>query len=703
MKRAMPKLARRPRLARSPGLAQGGLAQHIGSLLLLCCTTLALANLPSSDLPLGWLLAFTLPGAVLGLLRKRANGPWDRALLAVMLQAAACYVALKTEGPMTRPAALACTILPALAFVTSRRAESDGALGLFLSFCVLLVGIILDGIHLPLVAAYVAAASLSLGNAAYVTARAVGKPPVPAPSERLQTGDLLVSSGAITVACLIAAFAIERALSLLPSPSGPRSAPVVSSGESPHASRTVGLADSFVLSGGQSALSDLRGERLLRVRAKDGSPVPADLYLRSGFFTVPGLDRWQLGSLVRTQAPEARSLLLRQPLPQVPIERLEVERFAPARNFVFVPPDTCEVAGLEDLIVDVERGWLRQQEGARQDVYEVSWQRLDGLPTGPIDAGAASQGLSALPDGFERKPFEELLAAWQVGAEPRQAMEGIAAGLRRHCRYDLVKPTGPYPTAMQNFLFAPGERRGYCMHFASAAALMLRVRGIPCRIGVGLYAGGVDRNEAGARSYGSRHAHAWVEVPFRRGWMVFDPTPPAERGRDSPAAVDIPADSEVASASEADEGDPLAFVGDLLTQPWLLALALLVALLWSLWPAGAPRPDRNITPPAARPARRLLGRLLRALADAGHLRTRSQTLESFARELRKRDRLLPEVDAAFSTYQEVRFGGRAFDAEHERVMLQGLEAASRLQRLMAPAPHPFPTAARAASRGHDRA
>lgn len=696
MNRALPKLAPLARRAQSPGPAQGGLAQHIGSLLLLCCTTLALANLPSRDLPLGWLLAFTLPGAVLGLLRNRTNGPWDRALLAVMLQAAACYVALKTDGPMTRPAALACTILPPLAFVTSRRAESDGALGLFLSFCVLLVGIILDGIHLPLVAAYVAAASLSLGNAAYVAARAVSKP-VPAPSQRPQTGDLLVSSGVVTVACLIAAFAIERALSLLPSPSGPRSAPVVSSGESPHASRTVGLADSFVLGGGQSILPELRGERILLVRAKDGSPVPADLYLRSGFFTVPGLDRWQLGSLDRTLAPRAPKVL-RRPLPQVPVERLEVERFAPARNFVFVPPDTCEVGELEGLIVDVERGWLRQQEGARQHVYEVSWQRLDGLPTGPIDAGASSQGLLALPDGFERTPFEELLASWQVGAEPRQAMEGIAAGLRRHCRYDLVKPSGPYPMAMQNFLFAPGERRGYCMHFASAAALMLRVRGIPCRIGIGLYAGEVDRNEAGARSYGSRHAHAWVEVPFRRGWMVFDPTPPAERGRHSPPDVDIPADREVASASAAGESDPLAFVGDLLTQPWLLALALLLALLWSLWPAGAPRPDRAVTPPAARPARRLLGRLLRALADAGHLRTRSQTLESFARELRQLDRLLPEVNAAFIAYQEVRFGGRAFDAECERAMVLGVDAAQRLRSMTA-----RPTAPRAASRGHDRA
>jgi hypothetical protein len=130
----------------------------------------------------------------------------------------------------------------------------------------------------------------------------------------------------------------------------------------------------------------------------------------------------------------------------------------------------------------------------------------------------------------------------------------------------------------------------------------------------------------------------------------------------------------------------------------LLALALLTALLWALWPAGAPRPDRAVTPLAAKPARRLLARMLKALAHAGHVRTRSQTIESFARELRKLDRLLPEVDKALLTYQEVRFGGRSFDAAREKLMLLGVDAALRLQPMTARA-----TAPRAASPDRDRA
>jgi hypothetical protein len=62
--------------------------------LLFGCTLLAVCNLPADDLPPGWLLAFLLPGAVLGRWRDRLQRPWLRALVAVLLQAGACWLAL---------------------------------------------------------------------------------------------------------------------------------------------------------------------------------------------------------------------------------------------------------------------------------------------------------------------------------------------------------------------------------------------------------------------------------------------------------------------------------------------------------------------------------------------------------------------------------------------------------------------------------
>jgi len=72
------------------------------------------------------------------------------------------------------------------------------------------------------------------------------------------------------------------------------------------------------------------------------------------------------------------------------------------------------------------------------------------------------------------------------------------------------------------FLFE--TRKGYCEHYASAFAFLMRAAGIPARVVVG-YLGG-ERNPYGnyliVRQY---HAHAWTEVFLGGGgWVRLDPT-----------------------------------------------------------------------------------------------------------------------------------------------------------------------------------
>ena len=656
-------------------------AVRVATIALWACAALALANLPLRDFPPGWLFALCAPGVLLGLL-PRTDAHFRRALLAMALQSLALWLALQWAGTLSRPAALACTILPPLAFVTARQQDTDGALGLFLSFCVLLVGVILDGVHAPLVVGYGLAACLALRATALLAACRVGRP-APAAAHRRPARHLAASALALAVPCLFAALAVDGAIGLAPSPSRIRQGAGDDSGAGldTNARRHVGIDDSFVLDGG-GALSDLIGERLVRVRSATGDRLPADLYLRSAFFAAPGLDQWRIGGLEARAAESGSGHVLRRPLAGAPVHWLEVERFAGARGFVFAPPGTIEVQGVDGLAVDAVREWLRQVDGRRQGTYAVAYQRLPlPRPGTPIDGRAPRLGLLSLPASLDRRPFERLLAEWRVGSEPREAALAIAEGLASHCRYDRVEPTGPYAHALQNFLFADGDRHGYCMHFASAAALMLRLRGVACRIGVGLYGGEADRDEPGARVYGSQHAHAWVEIPFAgRGYVVFDPTPPAERGQraPTPAERDEPAATS-APAATAPAIDPWRAVVDFVLQPWLLLGALLLALASTLWPARrAPAPALP-TPPVARSARRLLARLLRALAAAGLPRRRGQTLERFAHELQRDGRLLPEFTAAFTAYQEVRFGGRPFDAPRERSLRSAVEAAERLR------------------------
>ena len=652
-------------------------AERVAAAALCGCGILALANLPADELPLAWLLAFTLPAALVGLLQNRLRRPWQRGLLAVALQVSALALLWRFGEPLSRPAALACTILPPLAFVIARRADADAALGLFLSFCVLLVGIILDGVAVPLVACYGAFACLALRSEAHLAAHGASQSRR-TPSPRPPIGASVLLSGALLgVPCLFAALAIERGLGLVPSPSrAPRAAvehaaPVVAG------PRMVGLDDSFLLDGGSGVLSDARGAPLLRVHTKDGGPVPRDLYLRSGFFAVPGLDRWQIGAL-DLQQRAGTDHLLHPPLPQPEVSWLEFDRRDGARNLVFVPPHACELRGVPELESDAGREWLRQRERAAQTDYAVGYQRLLPDPGLAPDRRGAGDGLLTLPAGLDRAAFDALLHEWDATGSAARIAERIGAGLARHCRYDQSEPRGPHAHALLNFLFAPDDRRGYCMHFASAAALLLRLQGVPCRIGVGLHGGDAEAAGKGARLYGARHAHAWVEIPCAgRGYVVFDPTPARTRSPDAPAPSAVPGDGTTIAASAP---PAIALLDDLAAfaaQPWLPVAVLLLVLAAAMWPVGAPRSRARPAPPAAKGARTLLARILRALGDAGHPRSPGQTLELFAQQLAARQQLAPEVRDAFAAYQHVRFGGRAFDGEHERRMLLGVAVAER--------------------------
>ena len=69
---------------------------------------------------------------------------------------------------------------------------------------------------------------------------------------------------------------------------------------------------------------------------------------------------------------------------------------------------------------------------------------------------------------------------------------------------------------------------GYCVHFASAMALMARTLGIPARVAVGFLPGArLDERVDGRAVYEvtSHDLHAWPELYFEGvGWLAFEPT-----------------------------------------------------------------------------------------------------------------------------------------------------------------------------------
>ncbi len=85
-----------------------------------------------------------------------------------------------------------------------------------------------------------------------------------------------------------------------------------------------------------------------------------------------------------------------------------------------------------------------------------------------------------------------------------------------------LRPGALGDDAIDAFLF--DTRRGFCEHFASAFAFMMRAGGIPARVVVG-YHGGEYNEIADYVAVYQYDAHAWTEVWLEgRGWMRIDPT-----------------------------------------------------------------------------------------------------------------------------------------------------------------------------------
>lgn len=76
--------------------------------------------------------------------------------------------------------------------------------------------------------------------------------------------------------------------------------------------------------------------------------------------------------------------------------------------------------------------------------------------------------------------------------------------------------------SVDEFMFS--TRQGFCSHYASAFALIMRYAGIPSRIVAG-YLGGEWNDEVGYLNVYQYDAHAWNEVWLQgKGWVRVDPT-----------------------------------------------------------------------------------------------------------------------------------------------------------------------------------
>ncbi|MGD9597691.1 MAG: transglutaminaseTgpA domain-containing protein [Steroidobacteraceae bacterium] len=128
----------------------------------------------------------------------------------------------------------------------------------------------------------------------------------------------------------------------------------------------------------------------------------------------------------------------------------------------------------------------------------------------------------ALPEGQNPRALE--LAAGLRAANPTAAAfaQAVLAYFARGGFEYTLTPPKLSGNAVDEFLF--GTRRGFCGHYASAFATLMRAGGVPARVVTG-YLGG-EWNPIGRYFLVKQSdAHAWVEIWLDgRGWTRVDPT-----------------------------------------------------------------------------------------------------------------------------------------------------------------------------------
>lgn len=100
-------------------------------------------------------------------------------------------------------------------------------------------------------------------------------------------------------------------------------------------------------------------------------------------------------------------------------------------------------------------------------------------------------------------------------------VQALAEHFRQQPFYYSLTPPPLGSNSIDAFLF--DSRTGFCSHYASASAVILRHAGIAARV-VGGYQGGNWHPQQGYLAVRQREAHAWVEYLYNGVWQPFDPT-----------------------------------------------------------------------------------------------------------------------------------------------------------------------------------
>jgi transglutaminase-like putative cysteine protease len=344
----------------------------------------------------------------------------------------------------------------------------------------------------------------------------------------------------------------------------------------------LGSAGSVSLSDNLDLRRDLLGQSgqpVLRYTVKPATadgPSPTDARvdprtvgpLRS--FTVRSFD----GRSWKVDAPSASAVQVRSSLLLQPASTSQLQPADPSTADVV----DVEVLNLADRHLPITTATFSLSVGGQWRYDPVADQVLGSATT---SSGMRYSMLTALPS-LSAEQLDAADTSGLLDATPYLAVPDTAHSTQIAALAAQVTETARTPyqraVALQNFFRNPGQfsydprvaaatsddavwdflndRRGYCVQFATAMAIMARTLGLPSRVGVGFLPGDVGAD--GAVTVSGRSAHAWPELWFGGiGWVRFEPTPAVQSG--APPAWTVP--TATATAAPTADSRPSASAG----------------------------------------------------------------------------------------------------------------------------------------------
>lgn len=310
------------------------------------------------------------------------------------------------------------------------------------------------------------------------------------------------------------------------------------------------------MSPGDVSVLGLSDEVAFRVLFEGPPPKPSQLYWRGPVLSNFDGQTWHAGVVltVHALAFEPLSEPLRYTVTLEPHDR----RWLFAIDAPMAPPP--EGMLMNDMQMRSKRLVRERLRYSMESVLDYRF----GLDERRFELESALR----LPSGFSPRA-RALAEQWrQESSDPKQIVDKALAMFRQQPFIYTLAPPPLGDDPVDEFLFT--TRSGFCEHYASSFAFLMRAAGIPARVVTG-YLGGEINPVDGYLVVRQSEAHAWTELWLPgEGWVRVDPTAAVSPLRlEAGLSAAVPeAERSALAAARADWVRQLRYAWDAVANSW---------------------------------------------------------------------------------------------------------------------------------------